>query len=382
MKKNIIKLYILEILFTIILFIALLVSNKINYIFLASIIFTFSLIFSLTFKRKKTLSIYKKQVILLMTGFAVIYLGIFYLMGLFIYDFNASPILFSFKTIYRYVIPLTVIIISTETIRFTILSQHTKIRILKTKVDLSKILTFINMILIDLIIYAGVYDITNLNEFITVIGFILFASISNNLLYDYITIRYGKAGIIIYRMITILYVYIIPIIPNMYIYFRTFLRMLYPYLIYLVLEHTYSKTDFVISHNDKRKNAIYITGLIIIMSAITMLISCQFKYGILVIGSESMTGTLNIGDAVIYQEYNNNALHQNTIIVFKKNNIKLIHRIIDIKKINGQIRYYTKGDANEKMDTGYVTNDDIIGIVNLKIPYIGYPSIWLREMFA
>jgi len=382
MKKNIIKLYILEILFTIILFIALLVSNKINYIFLASIIFTFSLIFSLTFKRKKTLSIYKKQVILLMTGFAVIYLGIFYLMGLFIYDFNASPILFSFKTIYRYVIPLTVIIISTETIRFTILSQHTKIRIFKTKVDLSKILTFINMILIDLIIYAGVYDITNLNEFITVIGFILFASISNNLLYDYITIRYGKAGIIIYRMITILYVYIIPIIPNMYIYFRTFLRMLYPYLIYLVLEHTYSKTDFVISHNDKRKNAIYITGLIIIMSAITMLISCQFKYGILVIGSESMTGTLNIGDAVIYQEYNNNALQQNTIIVFKKNNIKLIQKIIDIKKINGQIRYYTKGDANEKMDTGYVTNDDIIGIVNLKIPYIGYPSIWLREMFA
>lgn len=382
MKKNIIKLYILEILFTIILFIALLVSNKINYIFLAGIIFIFSLIFSLTFKRKKTLSIYKKQVILLMAGFAVIYLGIFYLMGLFIYDFNASPTLFSFKTIYRYIIPLTVIIISTEVIRFTILSQQTKIRILKIKIDLSKILTFINMILIDLIIYAGVYDITNLNEFITVIGFILFASISNNLLYDYITIRYGKIGIIIYRMITILYVYIIPIVPNMYIYFRTFLRMLYPYLLYLILEHTYSKTDFVISHNDKRKNVIYITGLIIIMSAITMLISCQFKYGILVIGSESMTGTLNIGDAVIYQEYNNNALHQNTIIVFKKNNIKLIHRIIDIKKINGQIRYYTKGDANEKMDTGYVTNDDIIGIVNLKIPYIGYPSIWLREMFA
>jgi len=44
------------------------------------------------------------------------------------------------------------------------------------------------------------------------------------------------------------------------------------------------------------------------MVLITMLISCQFKYGILVIGSESMTGTINVGDAVIYESYNNETI--------------------------------------------------------------------------
>jgi hypothetical protein len=107
------------------------------------------------------------------------------------------------------------------------------------------------MVLVDLVIYTGVYDITQFNDFVAVIGFVLFASVSCNLLYNYISVRYGKVGIIAYRLITVLYVYLIPVIPNMYIYFRSFLRMIYPYIIYLILEHTYSKSDFVVSYSER-----------------------------------------------------------------------------------------------------------------------------------
>ena len=382
MKKNIVKLYILELLLMVILFIALLVSNKINYIMLALILFVYSIVVQLNFKKKKILSTYKKQVNLLMIGFALIYLGIFYLLGWFIYNFNASPVVFGFKSLYRYIIPLAIIIVSTEVIRFSFLSQDAKIRIFKVNVDLAKIITFINMVLIDLVIYVGVYDITNFDEFLTVIGFILFSSVSCNLYYNYVSTRYGKIGIIFYRLITVLYTYLIPVIPNMHIYFRSFLRMIYPYLLYLILEHTYSKTDFVVSYNERKKNIISITVLLVIMALITMLISCQFKYGILVIGSESMTGAINKGDAVVFESYDNQTIDTNQIIIFDKGTIRLVHRVIDIKNVNGELRYYTKGDVNKEIDTGYVTKKDIIGISKFRIVYIGYPTIWIKELFS
>ena len=59
----------------------------------------------------------------------------------------------------------------------------------------------------------------------------------------------------------------------------------------------------------------------------------------------------------------------------------IIHRVIKIEKINGVLRYYTKGDANEDRDSGFITNDDILGTVNYKLPYVGYPTIWVRSLF-
>ena len=35
--------------------------------------------------------------------------------------------------------------------------------------------------------------------------------------------------------------------------------------------------------------------------------------------------------------------------------------LADIKIINGETRYYTKGDANEDLDAGYITDSNITG---------------------
>lgn len=381
MKKKL-KLYSLEILFSIILFIALIVSNKISYVFLAFILLVYAIVVNYIIRKRKIISTFSKQVNWLLIGFALIYLGIFYLLGFFVYDFYNAPITFSLKSLFRYMIPLIVIIFSTETIRFNFLSQDSYIIIGKRKIDLCKIIMFIDTVIIDLIIYTGSYDLSNFDDFLTVIGFILFASVSCNLLYNYISIRYGKNGIIGYRLITILYMYLIPIIPSIYIYFRSFLRMIYPYLLYLILEKTYSKTNFVVSYNEKRKNFIGITGLFVIMTLITMLVSCQFKYGLLVIGSESMTGSIEMGDAVLFEKYDNQKIEKGQVIIFNKDNIKVVHRVVDITNVNGQIRYYTKGDANEENDSGYVIDEDIFGVTKIRLMYIGYPTLWFRELFS
>lgn len=378
MKKGKIKLYILEVLLFVFLLIAIIISKRITYITLSISLTTYTILIKITMKPKKILSIYKKQILISMILFGIIYIGLFYIFGFYVYDFSKSPTSFGLKTIYRYILPLTLIILTTEEIRQTIINQNGTINILKKQLDISKIILFINTVLIDVLIYIRLYDIKKLDDFLTIIGFITFASISCNLLYNYITKRYGNKSVIIYKLITILYIYIIPIIPNMYIYFRSFLRMIYPYIIYLILEQTYSKKKLRVTYKDK--NIIIITTLVL-TTLITMLISCQFKYGILVIGSESMTPTINIGDTVIYEQYKNQKLKKGDIIVFNSLGIKTIHRITKIENINNEIRYTTKGDSNESEDIGYITKEEIIGIKKQKIKYIGYPTIWLRELF-
>jgi signal peptidase len=94
-----------------------------------------------------------------------------------------------------------------------------------------------------------------------------------------------------------------------------------------------------------------------------------------------MTGEINKGDAIIYEEYDDQYIKEQDVIVFLKNDNRIVHRVVLMERINGETRYYTKGDANDDWDTGYITDADIEGVVLFKIPYVGYTSIWLRDVF-
>lgn len=370
-KRNRIIYYLVVLILLAVLITALFVSNIVNRKVLSVILIIFSLICRTFIKKKKSFSYHKDQVFYLMLGFSIIYMVVFYLMGLY-FGFYKSPTPFCLNTIFNYIIPLCIIIFTTEYIRKKIVIQKGKI--LWT-------LLFICMVLIDIIVYIGVYNLNNLDDFLAVIGFIIFASMSCNLLYNYITIRYGSKPVIVYRLITTLYVYCIPLIPNIYIFFRSFLRMLYPYLIYVVLEYTYSKTNLATAYKDRKKNFTANTVTIIIMTILIMLISCRFRYGLLVIGSGSMTGSIDKGDVIFFEKYKHQDLEIGQVIVFNKDGVDTVHRIVDIETVNREYHLITKGDANQKIDDGYIKVSDIKGLTYFKIKYIGYPTIWVRDIF-
>ena len=381
MKKDKIRIFILEVLLIVILFFALFALNIFTRNILAIVIGIYAVMVAYLLKRRKISSINKKQATILMIIFAMFYLGIFYLFGLY-FGFIRTKIGFSISTIFKFILPISVIIVSSEFIRRIFLSHKLIIKFKSKKIDISPLLTFVSMVIIDLLIYTEVYNLAKLDDFLTILGFVFFASLSCNLLYNYITNRYGSKGIIIYRLITVLFIYIIPIMPDMYVFFKSFLRMLYPYIIYLVFEKLYSKNDYIIAVQDKKKEVIGNTILLVIAALLVMLISCQFRYGIIVVGSGSMTGTLNKGDAVIFEKYTNQKIEEGQVIIFKYNDIQTIHRVVDIQKVNGEYRYYTKGDANKRNDDEYRTDADIYALVELKVKYIGYPTIWVRELFS
>ena len=305
MKRDKIKSFALEFILIPILLFALFVPDIFTRWLIAIILFVYAVITSNMLKRKKEKSYHKDKIFILMIIFAVVYLGIYYLMGLY-FGLVQSKILFSLNTLIKIIIPLAISIISTEIIRNIFLSQKIEIAYKSHVVDISPMLTFIGMVLVDLLIYTGVYDLSSLDSFLTALGFVLFSSISCNLLYNYVTSRYDSRGIIVYRLITTLFYYIIPIVPDVYIFLRTFLRMLYPHIMYMIIEKLFAKYDFAISYSDKQKAIVSNTILTIATVLIIMLVSCEFRFGVMVIGSRSMTGTLNKGDAVIYEWSSNN----------------------------------------------------------------------------
>jgi signal peptidase len=371
MKKDKIKSYILESMICIILFFALFVPNIFTRIVLAIILTIYMIMTRKNLQKRNILSMYHNQATVLMILLGAVYLMIFYLLGLY-FGYYEATIKFSVWSIFNFTIPTALIIISSEIIRSIFLAE---------KSNISKILTTISMILIDVIIYSNIYQITTFDGFVNIMSFTIFASISGNLLYNYISVRFGSKSVIVFRLITVLYAYIIPIIPDVYIFFRCFLRIVYPYVLYLILEKCYSKDNFVVAAKDKRKNIIITVILGVIMILIIMLISCKFKYGMLVIASGSMTGTINRGDAIIFEDYEGQTISTGEVIIFEKDNMNVVHRVIDMKLVNGEYRYYTKGDANQHADEGYITNNEIVGISKFRVIHIGYPTIWLRDIF-
>ena len=375
------KLYILELVLVGFLFFTLFASYITTRWVLAIFLIIYLIVIKLVIQRKVAKSIYNKQLIILLGIFALIYLAVFYALGL-RFGFVKSKYLFTISNIFGIILPTTIIIIVSEVIRCILLKQDGIFKIRGRKINLSVFLIYVSMVLIDYDLYAKAFNLNKLEDFLMAIGLILFASMANNLLFNYISKRFNSQAIIIYRLITVLYMYLIPYQPEVYIFLRIFLRVLYAFILYLIIERTFAKNDFALSYKERKKSIFWTSIIFVIVTLMIMLISCQFRYGIIVIGSQSMTGTINKGDAVIYeQNRGNQKIYKGQIVMFVYNDIKTIHRVVEIKNINGEVRYYTKGDANEDYDTGYRLIEDIEGLVRIKIKYIGIPTLWVRSLF-
>ena len=206
-----------------------------------------------------------------------------------------------------------------------------------------------------------------------------------NLLYNYLSKRYGIYPGLVFRLATSLNIFIIPYESAIADSLLNFIRLILPIGIYLFIDSLYEKKRRYALGNRSRVGRFasrVLTGVVVfIMLGTIMLVSNQFKFGSYVIATESMTGEINKGDVVIYKRYDDQIITTGQVIAFEKDKSVVIHRVVDIQVINGNIRYYTKGDANEDMDAGYVTRGEIIGLINYKLPFFGYPTIWARSIF-
>ena len=371
MKSEKIRLYAIELSLVIFLLLANIFNNIFTRQITAIILLVFMVVSIKLIKNDKLGLINKKQIIILLTSIAIIYVALIYISGIFIGFYNATVKL-SMWSILNYIIPYIVIIISSEIIRKTILLKEDK---------KSKLIILMAMVILDVLLWTNIYDLKTAQDYFVLIFFIIFSSIANNLLYNYIIIKYRNAvAIISYRLITTLYIYVFPIVPNIYIFFEAIIRLIIPYVIYIIIETLFSKNNQVVSVEQRRKETVITIILFFIVAIIVMLVSGKFRFGVLTIGTGSMTGTINKGDIILYEKYDESqTINTGDIIIFIDKDIQIVHRVVDQRDFGDETRYYTKGDANVQEDDGYRLKKDVVGKVKNRIPYIGYLTLWVND---
>ena len=103
------------------------------------------------------------------------------------------------------------------------------------------------------------------------------------------------------------------------------------------------------------------------------------------VASESMSGTLEVGDVIIVENYNHDySVNLRDIVVYEKpyknGTIKIIHRVVGTTDTGYSKYYKTKGDNNEEKDPFDVQDEEIVGIVKKRIRFIGYPTVWVYKL--
>ena len=321
-------------------------------------------------KKRSTLSVNKKEILLLMTVIAVIYVVLKEMTGLY-FGFFVNPYYLSLEILTERIVPTAFIIVATEVIRYVILAQKNKT---------ASFITTLSCILAEVLIYSNIAGIVNFNRFMDLVGLTLFPAVSANFFYNYISKRYGWLPNVAFRLITTLYVYFVPSVTGMQDALDSCLRIVLPIGLLAFVSLLFEKKKKNAVQKQEKLGWIGVACTLFIIVSVAMLISCQFRFGALVVATESMTGEINKGDMVIYEEYKDQKIEEGQVIVFLSNDRKIIHRVVKIEYIENEVRYYTKGDANDAWDPDYRTEADIVGLTDMKLAYVGYPTLWLREL--
>ena len=356
-----------------VLLIAFLIPFDIAGRVITAVAFVFAAVIAYLFiKKRPILSMNKGQVLMVVSLMAVVLLMLYYLSGL-KFGFYNNPYGLKARYFFPRFIPAAAVIVASEIFRYVLLAQEDK------RAD---VICYFACLVAELTVCStATVALSSFSNFMTLIAETMFPAVIANLLYGYISKRYGYMPNIVFRAIMSLYVYLIPVIPAMASSLLSFIRVMLPIGIYLFIDSLYEK-KVLLALGKKSKLAVPITVLAVaIMLFVVMVVSNQFYIGAYVIATESMTGEINKGDVAITTKYTDQPIEKGQVIAFEQGNIVVIHRVVKIEIINGQRRYYTKGDANEDRDAGFITDGNIVGLVNNKLPFLGYPTLWMRSLF-
>lgn len=341
----------------------------------AILLLPLAVLMPLFLKKRGILKITTNQIILIMTVMALLYVMLYYLSGL-AFGFYKNPYRLTASNFFKFFLPAAAIIFFTEVIRFITLSQESK---------LASTLCWLSCVMAEMLICSNLPAVTSFAKFMDLVAGAMLPAIIANGLYHYLSRRYGFWPNLIFRAVTILHAYTFPITSGISDSLVNFARLLIPIAIYFFIDALYEKKRRFalkkVSRFSKAASVLLTVLVLVIMVGTVMLVSNQFRFGALVIATDSMTGELNKGDVALFERYDDQFIAEGQVIVFEQSKSMIVHRVVDIQIVNGNTRYYTKGDANEDPDTGFITDADIVGLVDYKLPFLGFPTLWLRSLF-
>lgn len=236
--------------------------------------------------------------------------------------------------------------------------------------------------ILEIIIVVKPNSMYNLETMFRVGTSIIIPVIAKNILFSYSDYHMGYYVTGIYRGVFDIIIPILPITPELTDYFLSMIGIIMPSMIIINISRNYN--DYEIGEIVKQSNNkfdFFNVPIACFAVILIVLISRAFPLYLIGIGSESMTGAINKGDAAFtYKEKNIDKINVGDVIVFDTRKKTLVHRVVEIEVIDGIKYYRTKGDANNTRDNIDIKFEDIKGKVLYRIPYIARPSVWFTEL--
>lgn len=374
MKKSYIKIILFT--FTLSLFLLLnsLYFKKLNQIELNILLIITIIITYLLFGFEKDRHRYSKDVTLKIIIILMAFFLLYYSSGILI-GFAQNNNYLTVKSIINIILPILIYIPLKEFLRYHILTKSSESKILIAT-------TCILFILIDNTIPLSLHTITFSKETFLLIALTFLPSITENILCTYLSLHLGYKPGIIYLIIMNLYKYILPIIPNPNEYLYSLIFLILP-LIVLIKIKNYFKQDRTneqsySNYKENKRELLSFIPLIILIIVLVCTVSNYFRFYAIAIASGSMTPHISKGDVVIVDKKFKN-LEIGDVLAYKYEGKIIVHRVYKIINNNNEYFIYTKGDANKDFDNYKITEDMFIGVVKIKIPLIGYPTVLLNE---
>lgn len=377
MKKGFNKILILEIILLIFLLFNSFVFKIANMYVISGIMLPFLILMIVLNGFEKDNYRYKKDVLLNIIIFLLMYYFITYFLGLFS-GFVKSSYSLSFINIIKNTFPVIVLILISELMRYVLFN--------KTKRNLPcLIIGCLLFVMVDVNTMVHIYDVKTALGITKMICLVVFPSITKNIFLTYLTMKVGYKNGIIYRLITEISTYLLPIFPDFGEYINVLLKTVLPIAIMARLNNMfnyYSVRKIKDSRYNSRKLVLY-SFITFALLTIVLLTSGLFTYQALTIGSGSMSPTIEKGDVIILKSMKNEEarkIKKGDVLVYNHDNKIIVHRVIK-KSNNGEtISFKTKGDYNNAKDSWIVKQEDVIGIVKFRIRWVGMPTVALNEL--
>lgn len=218
-----------------------------------------------------------------------------------------------------------------------------------------------------------------------VITYVVPALVSS-LLLTYLAIAAGFGSQLVYSLALVALTVVSPIIPKYDWYLTSMSSVLLSVAVYVLVDRSANQTDEVRArHWHRRPKLAFDAAFGIVMVVIVLLMSGVFPYKPVVIMSNSMLPVFSRGSVVIVQKVGDPMdIQIGDIIQYQTDSKVITHRVVAIDTAEddtGDLVFTTKGDNNPSRDTP-VGQEHVIGVVRSTMPYVGYPTVWLREASA
>lgn len=119
--------------------------------------------------------------------------------------------------------------------------------------------------------------------------------------------------------------------------------------------------------------------VVLMLAAALTFLAPRFGWRVDALFSGSMDPQLKVGGLVITRPVEAETIKVGDIITFQssRRDVPTSHRVIAIEE-GSQLRFLTKGDANEDADPIAVPAQNMVGKVDFHLPYFGYATQFVK----